>query len=390
MVSRRDFLKVAVAGIAGAAVGAGADRWAASSAFEGEKGGLQAEIENLRNQIGQRALEKELKVYNWSEYINMELLDVFEKDTGVKVIYDTFETTEENIAKMLTGASGYDLTVMGPDMIKELQAADPTLLQPIDISKISNFDKYCNERFKNPEYDKTHTYSVPYTWGSFAIAWNTNKVTPEVVDGLEQLFDEKFLQKYKGKVTMPPDMSDTMQPALIHLGYQPGTTDETELRKMTDLLKWQKQFLATYADATAVIPGLISEEFWVSYQWPGPLLAARDKNPAIKVVFPKEGVPYWVDNMVMPKGAVNVEAAHAFMNYIWRPEVMAIITNTVFYANTNSASTPMVIPSITEEPCLYPNEDLMRKLVPYLYPAYYLTPEMRDQRSKLWEEIMAA
>ena len=255
-----------------------------------------------------------LYVYNWGEYIEPALLDKFEKETGIKVIYDTFEQNEDMYMKVKEGGSNYDVVVpsdyMAEKMIKQ------GMLEKIDYSKIPNF-KYIDQRFKNLDYDPKNEYTVPYMWGTVGILYNKNKVK-EKVDSWNILWDEK----YKDNIIMMNSTRDTLGVALKRLGYSMNSRNDAELEKAKQSLIKQKDLVLAYlVDETKT--QMVNEEADLAVMYSGDAIVSKGENENLEYVIPKEGSNIWYDSMVIPKNAKNVSGAEKFIDYMLRPEVQA-------------------------------------------------------------------
>ena len=393
MVTRRDVLKVGLSGVLGLIIG-GAATWALGEEerrrLRERVQELEAQVEELRAAFGRRpALKGEVKIYNWSEYIADGVLKLFEEEYGVKVIYETFETSEEVMAKIRTGRSGYDVVVL-PEAEIPIAIKNKWIV-PLDHDKLPNL-KYLDKKFSEEfMYDPGNKYAVPYLWGTTGIGYNTARVE-ENVDAWAWLFDEEFLKKYKKKITMLPEVRELFLAAQKYLGYSVNDLREEVIRECLELLKMQKPYLATYADATEYVAGLASERFWVSQAWSGDVYVVREENPNVKYVIPKEGTDIWCDCMTIPANAPNPEAAHAWINFILYPPVIAVIASWRWYATPNwmaNGPTPelsLVVPAVRKDPGVYPTQGIYEKLE-WLKP---LTPEEKEILDRAFQELMMA
>jgi spermidine/putrescine transport system substrate-binding protein len=355
--SRRDFVKVAAAGALGLGVGAVAGNTIATSSVSAEKAQLQARIDELQKKIG-RNYSGTVKVYNWSEYIAEGLLETFKDEYGVDVVYDTFESMDEARSKIFVGNSGYDVVILTDYVIPD--AIDGGFIQELNYDNIPNA-KHLLDTFKNPEYDPGNKYTLPYLWGTTGLAVNTTLVTDQVT-GWSNVFDVDFLKKYSKKVTMLSEARELIGAALKSLGYSLNSVDDNQLEAAKQILLKQKPYLAKYADATDYIPGLTANEFWVSHTYNGDAVKVGMENADVKYVHPKEGETLWTDNMTIANGAPNKDAGEAFINYILSPEVDALISNFRGYANPNKDATSLVLPTISDDPAIYPPPEVMARL----------------------------
>jgi spermidine/putrescine transport system substrate-binding protein len=349
---------------------------------------LLDEIERMREQLGLPP-EREVRVYSWSWYIHPSIIDLFEETFGVSVVYKTFESDEEVWAKLATNASGYDVVVIPDSFVAE--AVRDGLIIPLNLSLIPNL-KYIDEKFLNLYFDPENEYSVPYLWGTTGIGYDAELVQ-DPITGWEQLFDFSpggFLEKYSGHITMLDDMYETIPAALAYLGYPIHSTNSTQLEEAKQLLIRQKQYLKKYAGADLYIPSLANPEasgFWICHVWPGDLLVAKDENPNLRYVLPKEGGVWWIDCMVIPTGALHPVAAHAWINFMCDPLVATINSEYVYYATPNKVAIENFLSEeIVEDTNIYPTAEDLEKFE--LSPIY--TPEERMLYQEIWIAIKTA
>jgi spermidine/putrescine transport system substrate-binding protein len=357
--SRRDFVKMAATGVVGAAVGAVAGNYYATQTRPGEV-----------------KKEDEVRVYTWSEYIYEGLIDLFSNTTGIKVLYDTYESTDEMRSKVTPGQSGYDVVMVTDYMIPEF--VDLGLLAELDTTLLPNM-VHLDDKFKNPSYDPGDKHSMPYLWGTTGVGWNSAKVTPPIASW-DDVFLPGRLQKYEKTVTMLDDMRETIGAALKYLGYSLNDLDEGHLNEAKQVLLTQKPYLAKYTGALEYIPGLAGLRFMISHAYSGDVFVAAEDNPDIMYTIPEQGCTLWVDNMTVLKNAPHPNAAHAWINFILDPAVMATISNTRYYANPNKDSFPLLTRDVAEDPAIYPPEDVYQKLE-IMNP---VTPEDLKKYENVW------
>jgi spermidine/putrescine transport system substrate-binding protein len=281
--------------------------------------------------------KKELFVYNWAYYVSDNTIPTFEKEFKVKVTYDNYSSNEEMQAKIQAGASSYDLIFPSDFMVNTMSKQN--LLEELNMKNIPNF-KNIDERFKNLEFDPGNKYSIPYFWGTTGIGYNSDKVKDKV-DSWSILWDEK----YKGRISMLDDIRGIFNPALKLLNCSINTTEPTKIEEAKQMLLKQKPLVKAYTSDTYV-DFLKSGDIWLSQGFSGDVYQASKVNKMIKYVIPKEGTDIWIDNMCIPKGAKNKEIAEKYINYILRPEVIADISNSTWYANPNSASLALLKPDV--------------------------------------------
>jgi spermidine/putrescine-binding protein len=280
-----------------------------------------------------------LHLYNWDNYLNPAVLRDFEKETGIKVVEDKFASNEELLAKLQSGAGGYDLAVPSDYMVRVM--IRQKLLAPLDHRQLPHLGNL-GARFRNPGYDPGLRYSVPYLWGMTAIGYNTRHAAP---GGWDDLFNPDKLGKLRGRVSMLNDMREAIGAALIYRGYSPNSIRPKELEAARAVLLAQKPFLAKY-DSEAYKESLAAGEIWLAHGWSGELYNARRENPGIAVAVPREGSFLFVDNLVIPKGARNRPAAERFIDYLLRADVAARNVNHLRYPTPNEAARKLIDPKL--------------------------------------------
>ncbi|MBQ7308891.1 MAG: spermidine/putrescine ABC transporter substrate-binding protein [Clostridia bacterium] len=300
-----------------------------------------------------------LYVYNWGEYISdgsdgmMDVIEEFETLTGIKIDYTTFDTNEGLYSKLQSGSAYYDIIIPSDYMISRM--AEKGMLEKLDLSNIPNFDTYVDDVFKNPDYDPTNEYSVPYTWGTVGLIYNTKYVT-DPVDSWEILWDEK----YSGKILMFSNSRDAFAIALACLGYSINTEDEAEIRAAADLLKDQKNVVQAYV-MDQIFDKLAEENAWIGPYYAGDYITMSETNEDLAFVFPKEGFNQFVDAMCIPKGCVNKEAAEMFINFMCEPRVSAENLTYIGYSTPISAAKELMDEEITANPVAYPSDEVLKR-----------------------------
>jgi len=376
--SRRDFVKMAATGVVGAAVGAVAGNYYGAQTTLTQEQSLRAELENLKKKIPVQP-ESEVRVYTWSEYIAEHLIEVFKMNTGINVIYDTYESTDEMRAKVTPGQSSYDVVMVTDYMIPEF--VELGLLAEVDTALLPN-TIHLDDKFKNPDYDPGNKHSMPYLWGTTGFGWNSAKVAD--MKSWADIFEPAKVQRYSKTVTMLDDMRETIGAAMKYLGYSLNDLDEGHLNEAKQVLLAQKPYLAKYTGALEYIPGLSGGRFMISHAYSGDAFVAQADNPDIRYTIPEEGCTLWVDNMTVLKDAPHPIAAHAWINYILDPTVMAIISNVRYYANPNKDSVPFLNTAVAEDPAIYPPEDVYKKLE-IMKP---VTPEEMEKYQRVWLDVV--
>lgn len=297
-------------------------------------------------------LDKELNMFNWTEYLPQSVIDGFEKEFGVKVNYDTYSSNEEMQAKLQAGASGYDIVVPSDYMVNVL--IKQGLLEPLSKAEIPNL-KNVGQEFLDQPFDPGNRYTVPYMWGTTGLAVNSEKVKEPITS-----FNDLWNPKFKGRIVLLDDSREVIGMALKALGYSRNSTDPKQLeaskKKLQELMPLVKAF-----DSDSPKSLLLSGEVWLGLVWSGEAALANQENPHIVYVLPKEGGGRWQDNLAIPKGARHKRTAEVFINYLLRPEVSAELSQAFPYGNPNVVSHKLTPPEILKNPASYPPSDMLGK-----------------------------
>jgi spermidine/putrescine transport system substrate-binding protein len=304
-------------------------------------------------------LASSVSFYNWSDYIDEAILAEFEQECGVRVIYDTFSSNEDLLAKLQAGASGYDLIVPSDYMVSIMIQLG--LLRELDHANIPNL-VHLFARFRDLPYDPGNRYSVAYLWGTAGIAFDGDEVEP-APESLAALFDPAQAQRYAGKLSLLNDGRETIGAALKYLGYSMNSTDPAQLEEAKQVILAIKPYVATF-DSDTFADLLVSGETVVSHGWNGNLYAARFANPTRNLQFavPVEGLTLFTDNLVIPASAPNPYTAEVLINYLHEPENAARITNATYYATPNEAALPFITEEIHNAPGIFPPEELLARM----------------------------
>jgi putrescine transport system substrate-binding protein len=318
------------------------------------------------------AQEKIVNVFNWSDYIAKDTLATFTKETGIKVNYDVYDGNEILEAKLLAGKSGYDVVFpsTSPFFAKQLKAG---IYQNLDKTKLPNLSgldpKVLAEVAK---YDAGNAHGVPYLMAGTGIGYNVQKIKELMPDApigsLAMVFDPKVLQKIKGcGVTVLDSPEEVLGMALASLGKDPTSQTDADLKAATDVvMKARPSF--KYIHSSAYINDLANANICVAIGYGGDLVQARNRakeagrGVEIGIFLPKEGGAFNIDVAAIPADAPDVDAAHTFINFLLRPEIMAAITNETGYSNAVRAADALVKPELKNDPVVYPPADVQAKL----------------------------
>lgn len=340
------------------------------------------------------AQAEEVHVYNWSDYIDEELLSKFEEETGIKLVYDVFDSNELLETKMLAGGSGYDVVVpTGTFLQRQIMAG---AFQPLDKSKLPNLENMWDVIEKRTDvYDPGHEYSINYMWGTTGLGVNVGKVQEILgedapMNSLSLIFDPANAEKLAECGIMMLDApTETVPAALTYAGWDnPDDKSDEALAKAQEVLTAVRPFIQKY-HSSEYINALANGDVCVALGWSGDVLIARDRaaeadnGVEVEYYIPTEGALMWFDMMAIPVDAPNPEAAHTFLNFIMDAQNMAAASNYVYYANGNKASQEYLIEDVIGDNAIYPDEATLENL-------YTVTPfDLRSQRklTKLWTEV---
>jgi len=319
---------------------------------------------------------KVLNIYNWSDYIAEDTIKNFEKETGIKVRYDNYDSNEILQAKLVAGKTGYDIVVPGAHFAKT--QIEGGLLQKLDRGKLSNWgnlDKGILEQLA--KVDPDNQYLVNWLWGYVTIGINVNKVKDALGDmpmpdnAWSLVFDPKYAAKFKKcGISVLDSASEVVPAALLYAGKNPYSKDPADYAAATEVLKAVRPFVTRFS-SSGYIEEMASGATCVVMGFSGDIniaasraAAAKTKNPVvIQALVPKAGATLFFDSMAIPKDAKNVENAHLFINYILRPEVHASLTNKVFYANPNAASLKFVKKDVADNKSIFLDAAALQTMV---------------------------
>ncbi|MEO0637099.1 MAG: polyamine ABC transporter substrate-binding protein [Pseudomonadota bacterium] len=339
------------------------------------------------------AEERVVNVYNWSDYIDEAVLEDFTAETGIRVVYDVFDTNELLETKLLSGGSGYDVVVPSAEFLaRQIQAG---VFQPLDKAKLPNIANMWDKIEEKLEpYDPGNAYSVNYMWGTTGIGYNVEKVTERLgeeapVDNWSLVFDPANMEKLADCGVHFLDAPSEMLPAALnYLGLNPGSTDQAELQQAADLLLSVRPHVQKF-HSSEYVQALANGDICVAIGFSGDVFqsiaAADEADNGVTVAYsiPTQGTQLWFDQMAIPADAPNVEEAYEFLNFMMKPEPIATATNYVYYANGNKASQALLEEDLINDPTIYPDAETEAKLftkLPY---------DQRTQRvvTRLWQRV---
>lgn len=313
-------------------------------------------------------LAKELNVYNWSDYIDEALLPKYEQEYGVKIVYDTYASNEDLLAKLQAGATGYDVIFPSDYMVGQM--IELGLLAEIDKSKIPNL-KNMSDFNLNPPYDPDNKHCVPYQWGTTGISYQT-KVFPDTPpDSWAYLFDPEKAKAMAeaGGINLLNDQRELIGSVLKYLGYSLNDTDDAHLQEAKEVLLKVKPYIKTFNSEDYQNSLLIPGEVVISQSWSGNgamvMAATTDEKTGESkwgYVIPKEGAMVWQDNICITATSQKKETAEHFINFLLDAQNGATITNFTYYASPNEAAKQFINKEILEDESVYPPKEVTDKL----------------------------
>ncbi len=293
-------------------------------------------------------------VYNWTEYIPPKLIHDFEKKTGIKVVYSTYENNEVMYAKIrLTRGRGYDLIFPSTYFVDKMRRQG--LLAEIDHGKIPNFKNLDSDLLDKP-YDPGNKYSIPYIWGSTGLVSNTDKVKSDHMMSWEDLWRSEF----KGRLVMNDDVREVLGVGLLVNGYSVNDTDPVHIEQAYNSIKKLLPNIRVFSGDSPKQP-MLNLETYAGMIWSGEAYMAHQENPSISYVYPEEGAIFWMDSMAIPKHAKNMDAAYKFINFILEPESAVQICEYLGYSPPNVAAKKIMDRELVQNPMLFPPKEVVKK-----------------------------
>jgi spermidine/putrescine transport system substrate-binding protein len=324
------------------------------------------------------ASAQELHLYNWSNYFPPDLLEKFEKETGISVSIDNYASEEDLLAKLQAGGGGYDVIFPGPTTLGTM--IEKGLVANIEVNKMENF-KNVLEPFQTLSVDADRSYSAPYMWGTTGFTYD-----PAMVPGgkLEESWKELFepREELKGNIAMLNEMSDVWNAAAYYTGVDKCTEDPAEAQKILDVLMAQKPAVKVYSN-DGTIDRMSAGEVAVHMQWNGAAHRVKANKPDVVYVYPKEGVTFWTDTLAVPANAPNMEAAKQFINWMMLPENAAAASNYTGYSNAIRGSGEFLDSSLSTDPAV----NMPEEFGPRLSGFKQCSPASKQLRERVWTKL---
>ncbi|MFK8397786.1 polyamine ABC transporter substrate-binding protein [Pseudomonas sp. BGr12] len=349
----------------------------------------------LLSAAGQAYAAGQVNIYNWSDYIAPNTLGDFTKETGIKTVYDVFDSNEMLEGKLLVGHSGYDVVVPSNHFLgRQIKAG---IFQKLDKNQLSNWPNLNQKLLARLEVnDKGNEYAVPYLWGTSGIGYNVDKVKAalgvESIESWSVLFEPENLKKLSACGVAFLDTPDEIYPAVLnYMGLNPSTARMEDLKAAEKKLKPLRPYI-TYFHSSKYISDLANGNVCIAIGFSGDVFQAisraeEAKNGVnIRYVIPKEGGNLWFDMLAIPEDATNVKEAHAFINYLMHPDVIAKVSESVGYANAVDASRDLMPAEVRDNPAIYPSDEVISKL----YVSTEQKPEVMRWMSRSWNNFKSS
>ncbi|MBD9441601.1 polyamine ABC transporter substrate-binding protein [Pseudomonas sp. PDM04] len=331
-------------------------------------------------------------IYNWSDYIGETTLADFQKETGIKPVYDVFDSNETLEGKLLAGRTGYDVVVPSNHFLgKQIKAGAFQKLDKSQLPNYSNLDPVLLKRLE--QNDPGNLYAVPYLWGTNGIGYNVDKIKAvlgvDKIDSWAAVFEPQNIKKLQSCGVAFLDSADEMMPTVLnYMGLNANSTNPDDYKKAEAKLLAVRPYV-TYFHSSKYIADLANGDICVAIGFSGDIFQARNraaeakKGVNIAYSIPKEGGALWFDMLAIPKDSANVKQAHTFINYLLKPEVIAQVSDYVGYANPNPASDKLMDQDIRTDESVYPPQEVLDKT----YVSIELPPNIQRLMTRSWTKV---
>ncbi len=291
-------------------------------------------------------------VYNWSEYISEDVLEQFTEETGIEVVYSTYESNEVMYSKLqLQNNSGYDVIFPSPYYVARM-AREGRLLE-LDRDRLPNVANL-DPSLLGKDYDPDNRYSLPYFWGSTGIGVNADEIDIAGIHSWKQLWEPRFARE----LLLTDDVREVFHVALSINGHSPNTTDPAEIEQAYELLKTLMPGVLVF-NSDAPREPYLAGDVNIGMIWNGEVVMAQEEDEAIQYVYPDEGAAFWVDSFAIPAGAENVDEAHQFINFMMRPEVARACVEYVGFATANKVAIDLLDEETRNNPVIFPPAEIV-------------------------------
>lgn len=322
-----------------------------------------------------------INVYNWGQYISdgsdgyIDVNAAFTEATGIEVNYMTYDSNETLYSKLKTGGSAYDVIIPSDYMVARL--IKEGLLEELNFDNIPNY-KYIDEAYKNTDYDPNNKYSVPYTWGSVGVIYNTKYVSEDDIGSWDLLWNEK----YKGKILMFDNPRDAFGIAELYLGYSLNTESAAHLKEAADLLLKQRPLVQSYV-MDQIFSKMEREEAWIAPYYAGDFLTMQQENENLSFYYPEEGFNLFIDAMCIPVGSEKKDLAEAYINFLCSPEISGQNLDYLGYSTPISAAKEYMDPELVASEVAYPPAEVLARGQSFLN----LSNETTQLMDSLWLNV---
>jgi len=322
------------------------------------------------------AQAKELFLYNWANYFPPELIEKFEKETGIDVTLDVYDSNETMLAKLQAGAAGYDIVFPSGYMVDVM--IQEGLAREINAAELPNFENV-GAPHDSPSFDPERRYSAPYMWGTTGLAYDSAKA-PELDHTWKEFFEPR--EELRGRIAALNDQVEMYNAAARYLGIDVCTEDPEAAQQILDLLTAQKPHLAMYS-STGTIDRMVAGEVVMHHMWNGAAHRAKQQRESITYIYPQEGLAFWSDNMVVPKDAPNPENALTFIDWMLDPENAAAASNYTGYMNAVAGSGEYLEEALKNDPAV----NMPEAYADRLRPSKECSTKARELRDKVWTRL---
>jgi putrescine transport system substrate-binding protein len=338
------------------------------------------------------AQDKTVNVYNWSDYIDEEVLAEFTAETGIEVVYDVYDSNDIVETKLLAGGSGYDIVVpTDSNMSRQIQAGTLMKLDKAKIPNVSHAWPVITERLA--AYDPGNEHAVNYMWGTTGLGVNVDKVKERLGDVPLNTWDILFKPENAALLAdcgihVLDAQEDMIQSALNYLGKNPDSKETADIEQAGELLQSIRPYIQKF-HSSEYINALANGDICLAVGYSGDVLQARDRaaeadnGVTVEYLIPKEGALMWFDSFVIPADAPHPDEAHAFIDFMMKPEIAAKNSNYVYYANGNLDSQPLLEEDVIGDPAIYPDEDTLSRL----FTSTSYPPPVQRVITRLWTNL---
>lgn len=336
--------------------------------------------------------EKIVNIYNWADYIGLTTIDDFEKEFGIKVNYDIYDTTDIVDAKLMAGRTGYDVVVHAGSYSARL--IETGFYQALDKSKLSNLQHMDTDIMQTMAiFDPGNRFAVPYMWGTTGVSYNIDMLRERMPDvplaTSDFFFKPEIISRFADcGVSVLDDLISVIPMLMSYLGHDVNSVKTEHLQEAEQVMRSIRPYIKYFSSAKMLID-LPNKEVCVAMTWSGDYSVARTRASEAGIdinlgySMPSGSIPVWIDGMFIPSDAPHPHNAHLLINYLMRPQVIAAVSNLTGYANGNSSATALVDPQVTGNPAIYPDADVKRRLQPSLV----FSPKVERPRSRTWTRI---